>query len=86
MGIKPTLTPVRKITKPAKVNSTPIAIRNSRFFGSRFLLEYRFEFFKTSKLEITPSEPTAWSLDGEKAEPGSDIDINIIHSAVKLML
>lgn len=45
-----------------------------------------FEFFRASSLKITAPGDMAWSLDGEKAEPGSDIDINIIHSAVKLML
>ena len=45
-----------------------------------------FEFFRASSLKITAPHDMAWSLDGEKAEPGSDIDINIIHSAVDLML
>ena len=45
-----------------------------------------FEFFRASSLKITAPDDMAWSLDGEKAEPGSDIDINIIHSAVNLMI
>ena len=45
-----------------------------------------FEFFRAASLKITAPSDMAWSLDGEKAEPGADITVDILHSAVKLMM
>ena len=45
-----------------------------------------FEFFRASKLKITAPDDLAWSLDGEKNMPGSQIDVEIMHSAVELVI
>ena len=45
-----------------------------------------FEFFRASSLKIEAPGNMAWSLDGEKYEPGSDITVDIIHSAVNIIL
>lgn len=45
-----------------------------------------FEFFKASKVKITTPKDLAWSLDGEKAIPGENVEIEIIANAVNLVL
>lgn len=45
-----------------------------------------FEFFRASSLKVTVPEDLAWSLDGEKDLPGSDVRIDIIHSGVELVI
>ena len=45
----------------------------------------RFEFFKTSKLEIVPSEPTAWSLDGEYMRTDGPVVMENLHGAIQLI-
>ena len=52
---------------------------------SDFSSDY-FEFFKASKIKITTPQDLPWSLDGEKAIPGSDVEIEIIPSAINLVL
>ena len=43
------------------------------------------EFFRASKLEITPPEGTAWSLDGEQAIAGGKTVIENLRSALPLL-
>ncbi len=45
-----------------------------------------FEFFRASSLDIDAPSGMSWSLDGEKASPGERVNINILHSAIKLIL
>lgn len=45
-----------------------------------------FEFFRASSLDVKAPSNMSWSLDGEKATPGGDVKVNILHSAVKLIL
>lgn len=45
----------------------------------------RFEFFKASKLEITPSEPTAWSLDGEYMRTEGTVKMENMHGAISFI-
>lgn len=45
-----------------------------------------FEFFRASSLKVIAPVDMPWSLDGEKFMPGSDIKIDIIHSAAELVL
>jgi len=45
----------------------------------------RFEFFKASKLEITPSEPTAWSLDGEYMRTESTVKMENLHGVIQFI-
>ena len=41
---------------------------------------------KASKIKITTPKDIAWSLDGEKAIPGEDVEVEILNSAVNLVL
>ncbi len=45
----------------------------------------RFEFFKASELEITPSEPTAWSLDGEYMRTDSTVKMENLHGIIQFI-
>ncbi len=45
----------------------------------------RFEFFKTAKLEIIPSEPMAWSLDGEYMRTDGSVTMETLHAAVHMI-
>ncbi|MBQ8837264.1 MAG: diacylglycerol kinase family lipid kinase [Clostridia bacterium] len=42
-----------------------------------------FDFFKSSKLTVSPSESIAWSLDGEYVHPKDDIEIENLHSVIE---
>ena len=42
-----------------------------------------FEFFKASKLTVSPSEFLPWSLDGEYVHPKEDITVENLHGAVE---
>ncbi len=71
---------VKMPKNPADIVKIVRGIMNSDFTDDCF------EFFRASSLEISAPDDMPWSLDGEKAEPGSDITVDIIHSAVKLMM
>ncbi len=71
---------VKMPKNPADIVKIARGIMNSDFTDSCF------EFFRASSLKIKAPDDMAWSLDGEKAEPGSDIEVDILHSAIKLML
>ena len=43
-----------------------------------------FEFFRASEITFRFEEPTAWTLDGEKASAVKNVDIKALHQAVKL--
>lgn len=45
-----------------------------------------FEFFKASKVKITTPKDLAWSLDGEKAVPGETAEVEILSSAIELVI
>lgn len=45
----------------------------------------RFEFFKASELTVLPSEPTAWSLDGEYKRTDGEVVIRNLHGAVNFV-
>lgn len=45
----------------------------------------RFEFFKASELTVLPSEPTAWSLDGEYKRTDGEVMIKNLHGAVNFV-
>lgn len=43
------------------------------------------EFFRTSKLKITASEPVDWTIDGEYAGAAELVDIQNCHNAINLV-
>ena len=45
----------------------------------------RFEFFKASELTFLPSEPTAWSLDGEYKRTDGEVVVRNLHGAVNFV-
>ena len=45
----------------------------------------RFDFFKTSSLEIIPEVPTAWSLDGEYLRTDHAIKMKNLHGAIQFV-
>ena len=45
----------------------------------------RFDFFKTSSLEIVPELPTAWSLDGEYLRTDRAIKMKNLHGAIQFV-
>ncbi len=45
----------------------------------------RFEFFRASKLKITSSEPTAWSLDGEYMRTEGTVRMDNLHGAIQFI-
>lgn len=45
----------------------------------------RFDFFKTSSLEIFPELPTAWSLDGEYLRTDRAIKMKNLHGAIQFV-
>lgn len=45
-----------------------------------------FEFFRATSLDILAPDDMAWSLDGEKFDACTDIKVDVIHSAVNLIL
>ena len=71
---------VKMPKNPADIVKIVRGIMNSDF------TEDCFEFFRASSLKISAPDDMPWSLDGEKAEPGCDIKVDILHSAVKLMM
>ena len=71
---------VKKPKNPSDVVKIVRGVMNSDFTAECF------EFFRASNLKITAPEDMSWSLDGEKSVPGSDIDFNIIHGAVDLII
>ncbi|MBR3934185.1 MAG: diacylglycerol kinase family lipid kinase [Clostridia bacterium] len=71
------------VRKPKKTSEILNVIRGA--LKSDFSSE-SFEFFKASSVKITTPEGLAWSLDGEKAVPGENVEIEILKSAVNLVL
>ncbi len=71
---------VKKPKNPAEYLKIVKGAMNSDFTQSPF------EFFRASSIKITAPEDLAWSIDGEKYMPGSDIEVDIIHSAVELVI
>ena len=45
-----------------------------------------FEFFKTSKLALSPPAAMSWSLDGERCEPVKIIDIDNFQKAIEFIV
>ncbi len=71
---------VKKPKNPADVIKIVKGISASDFTSECF------EFFRASSLKVIAPESMAWSLDGEKAISDAVVDINILHSAIKLIL
>jgi len=71
------------VKKPKKTSEIMRVIRGA--LKSDFSSD-SFEFFKASKIKITTPKDIAWSLDGEKAIPGEDVEVKILNSAVNLVL
>lgn len=42
------------------------------------------DFFRTSRVSFRLPEDTVWTLDGERAECGSKVELQVLHNAVKL--
>lgn len=42
-----------------------------------------FDFFKSARLTVSPSESIAWSLDGEYVHPKEDIEVENLHSVIE---
>ena len=55
------------------------SLTNSRFDT------VRCEFFKASALTVAPSEPTAWSLDGEYKRTEGAVEIRNLHGAINFV-
>lgn len=71
---------VKKPKSPADVVKIVRGVMNSDFSAECF------EFFRASNMKITAPEEMSWSLDGEKSDPGRDIEFKIIHGAVDLII
>ena len=57
--------------------NTIITSLSSNNFDNKY-----FDFFKASKLTVSPSEFLPWSLDGEYVHPKEDITVENLHGAV----
>lgn len=55
------------------------SLTNSRFDNDRFA------FFKASSLTVTPSAPTAWSLDGEYKRTDGAVEIRNLHGVINFI-
>ncbi|HCG68273.1 MAG TPA: hypothetical protein DEW22_06295 [Clostridiales bacterium] len=42
------------------------------------------DFFRTSRVSFRLPEDTVWTLDGERAECGSKVELQVLHNAIKL--
>ncbi len=71
---------VKKPKTPADVLNIIRGVMNSDFTLSPF------DFFRAASLDITVPHDLAWSLDGEKDLPGGNVKIDIVPSAVELIV
>ena len=76
------IVPFQRVKKPRNVNDLNLLVNVllSMDFDDCPLIE----FCHTSRAKVTLSEPTSWSLDGEEALGGREVEISCLPSAVWL--
>ena len=71
---------IKKPTNPNDLAKIILAISNNNHNSDAF------EFFKTSKVNFTFSEPTIWALDGEAQPSDNNVKITAENNAINIIL
>lgn len=71
---------IKKPTNPNDLAKIILAISNNNHTSDMF------DFFKTSKVSFTFTEPTVWALDGEAQPTDTNVEITAENNAINIIL